>query len=52
MWQRPHDHYLGLDPSARSAVAPLLTALPGAEAALSSPVPRRVVRRANKLLLA
>lgn len=52
MWQRPHELYQGLDAASRAGLAPLLTALPGAQAALAGPIPRRVVRRANKLFLA
>jgi glutathione S-transferase len=52
MWQRPHDHYRALDAAARAQLAPLLAALPGADTVFSTPIPRRVERRANKLVLA
>ena len=52
MWQRPHDYQRGLQDAERARTAPLLAALPGAPSAFSTPIPRRVLRLDNKLVLA
>lgn len=52
MWQRPYDHVRGLRAAERAGVAALLDRLPGASEAFSLPIPRRVRRLDNKLVLA
>jgi glutathione S-transferase len=52
MWQRPQDWMRALSGAAQAGLAALLAQLPGASQALSTPIPRRVVRRDNKLVLA
>ena len=50
MWQRPHDYYHALDGSARKRADELLRAVDG-YAAINAPIPRRVARRDNRLVL-
>ena len=52
MWQRPSDHASGLGDADRRRVSALLAAVPGASEALLAPIPRRLRRVNNKLVLA
>lgn len=52
MWQRPVDHFQGLDPAARARAESLFEAVPGAIDALARAIPQRVHRRDNRVVLA
>ena len=52
MWQRPCDHFARMDAQTQDRAGALLEWIPGAVEALQAPIPRRVERRNNRLVLA